>query len=106
MHGTDLGIAWETRPGEVALAFGDTFGAQWSPPGGAGGDWRSNVLAFSRDADLSDGLTIDAMVQDSPCHAAEILDARHVKNFETTVIPTSGFAIGDRQYPSYMSVRR
>ncbi|WP_342660167.1 hypothetical protein Rruber_04781 [Rhodococcus ruber] len=106
VHGTDLGIAWETRPGEVALAFGDTFGAQWSPPGGAGGDWRSNVLAFSRDADLSDGLTIDAMVQDSPCHAAEILDARHVKNFETTVIPTSGFAIGDRQYLSYMSVRR
>jgi hypothetical protein len=45
-------------------------------------------------------------VQDSRCHAAEILSSRKVANWETTVIPTSGFAIGDRQYLSYMSVRR
>ncbi len=106
VNGTDLGIMWESRPGEVSVAFGDTFGSDWEPPGAVGGDWRSNVLAFSSDTDLSDGMTIDAMVQDSACHAAEILDSRHVRNFETTVIPTSGFAIGDRQYLSYMSVRR
>lgn len=29
-----------------------------------------------------------------------------MKNWETTVIPTSGFAIDDRQYMSYMSIRR
>ena len=41
-------------------------------------------------------MTIDSMVQDSRCHAAEIIDARHIANWETTAIPTSGFAIGGR----------
>ncbi|MFF2028012.1 DUF4185 domain-containing protein, partial [Streptomyces sp. NPDC058171] len=106
VDGTDLGITWETRPGEVAVAFGDTFGKDWAPPGAFGEDWRSNVLGHSTDTDLSDGMTIDSMVQDSRCHAAEIIDSRHINNFETTTIPTSGFAIGDRQYLSYMSVKR
>ena len=106
VDGTDLGITWETKPGEVAVAFGDTFGKDWAPPGAFGEDWRSNVLGHSTDTDLSDGMTIDSMVQDSRCHAAEIIDSRHVNNFETTTIPTSGFAIGDRQYLSYMSVKR
>ncbi|WP_370011175.1 DUF4185 domain-containing protein [Nocardia cyriacigeorgica] len=108
VDGTDLGLMWENRPGEVAVVFGDTFGKGWSP-GGAGGeddDWRSNVLGYSTDRDLSDGLTLDTMVQDSRCHAAELLGSRKVKNWETTTIPTSGFALGDRQYLSYMSVNR
>lgn len=106
VDGTDLGITWESRPGEVAVAFGDTFGKDWTPPGANGTDWRSNVLGHSTDRDLSDGMTIDSMVQDSRCHAAELLGSRKLKNWETTTIPTSGFAIGDRQYMSYMSVRR
>ncbi|MFC3963753.1 DUF4185 domain-containing protein [Nocardia jiangsuensis] len=108
VDGTDLGFAYESKPGEVAVVFGDTFGAGWGP-GGAGGedeDWRSNVLGFSTDRDLADGMTIDTMVQDSPCHAAELLGSRKIKNWETTTIPTSGFALGDRQYLSYMSVNR
>ncbi|MBH0781232.1 DUF4185 domain-containing protein [Nocardia bovistercoris] len=104
VDGTDLGLMWETEPGKVAVVFGDTFGAGWEYGGADGPDWRSNVLAFSSDADLSDGLTIDTMVQDSRCHAAEFLASRKIKNWETTVIPTSGFAIGKRQYLSYMSV--
>ncbi|MGW4479906.1 DUF4185 domain-containing protein [Rhodococcus triatomae] len=106
VNGTDLGITWETKPGQVAIAFGDTFGSDWTPPGANGEDWRSNVLGYSTDRDLSDGLTIDSMVQDSRCHAAELLSSRKIKNWETTTIPTSGFALGDRQYMSYMSVRR
>ncbi|MGV9614994.1 DUF4185 domain-containing protein [Nocardia xishanensis] len=106
VDGTDLGLMWETKPGEVAVVFGDTFGEGWAPGGAGGPDWRSNVLAYSTDRDLSDGLTIDTMVQDSRCHAAEILSSRKIKNWETTVIPTSGFAIGKRQYLSYMSVNR
>lgn len=108
VDGTDLGFAWENKPGEVAVVFGDTFGEGWGP-GGAGGvdeDWRSNVLGYSTDRDLSDGMTIDTMVQDSRCHAAEILGSRKIKNWETTTIPTSGFALGNRQYLSYMSVNR
>ncbi|WP_029897434.1 DUF4185 domain-containing protein [Nocardia brasiliensis] len=108
VDGTDLGVLWEAAPGEVAVAFGDTFGKGWVT-GGAGRedqDWRSNVLAYSTDRDLSDGLSLDRMVQDSRCHAAEILSSRKIKNWETTTIPTSGFALGERQYLSYMSVNR
>ncbi|MDL9938517.1 DUF4185 domain-containing protein [Gordonia sp. ABSL1-1] len=104
--GTDLGIMWESAPGQVAIVFGDTFGKGFKPPGANGGDWRSNVLGFSRDRDLSDGLSIDTMVQDSRCHAVQILDSRHIDFYEMTTIPTSGFTVGNRQYLSYMSVRR
>ncbi|MBF6214977.1 DUF4185 domain-containing protein [Nocardia puris] len=105
VDGTDLGIMWESAPGEIAVAFGDTVGQGFHPPGGMGGDWRSNVLAFSSDRDLSDGMTYDRMVTDSRCHAAEILSSRKMDNVEITTIPTSGFALGDRQYLSYMSIR-
>ncbi|WP_441954222.1 DUF4185 domain-containing protein [Nocardia sp. 2TAF39] len=108
VDGTDLGLMWETGPDEVAVVFGDTFGKGWGG-GGAGHDdqdWRSNVIGFSSDRDLSDGLTLDTFAQDTRCHAAEILGSRKVKNWETTTIPTSGFAIGHRQYLSYMSVNR
>ncbi|WP_369639349.1 DUF4185 domain-containing protein [Nocardia sp. JMUB6875] len=106
VDGTDLGLLWETKPGQVAVVFGDTFGKGWQA-GGAGTDqqdWRSNTIAYSSNRDLSRGLILDDFVQNSRCHAAEILDSRKVKNFETTTIPTSGFAIGARQYLTYMSV--
>ncbi|GAA5046376.1 DUF4185 domain-containing protein [Nocardia callitridis] len=105
VDGTDLGLMWETEPGKVAVVFGDTFGAG-SGVGGGGEDWRSNILAYSTDRELGDGLSLDTFVQDSRCHATEILGSRKIKNWETTTIPTSGFAIGDRQYLSYMSVNR
>ncbi|GAC83321.1 hypothetical protein GP2_011_00470 [Gordonia paraffinivorans NBRC 108238] len=105
INGTDLGIMWEAEPDKVAIVFGDTFGKGFRPPGANGRDWRSNVLGFSSDKDLSDGLFIDTMIQDSRCHAAELLSARRIDHYEITVIPTSGFAVGDRQYMSYMSVR-
>ncbi|WP_067846906.1 DUF4185 domain-containing protein [Nocardia lijiangensis] len=105
VDGTDLGIMWESAPGEIAVAFGDTVGRGFHPPGGMGGDWRSNVLAFSTDRELSDGMTYDRMVTDGRCHAAEVLSSRKLDNVEITTIPTSGFALGDRQYLSYMSIR-
>ncbi|AVH21771.1 DUF4185 domain-containing protein [Nocardia cyriacigeorgica] len=105
VQGTDLGIMWESAPGEIATAFGDTVGRGFHPPGGMGGDWRSNVLAFSTDRTLGDGMTYDRMVTDSRCHAAEVLSSRKLDNVEVTTIPTSGFALGERQYMSYMSIR-
>ncbi|NMO03765.1 DUF4185 domain-containing protein [Gordonia sp. TBRC 11910] len=107
VKGTDLGIMWQSKPGQVAIAFGDTFGKGFTPPGANGGDWRSNILGFSstKAKDLSKGLAIDTMVQDSRCHAVQVLSSRHVNYYEMTTIPTSGFAIGKRQYMTYMSVR-
>lgn len=105
VDGTDLGIMWESEPGKIAVAFGDTVGRDFHPPGGQGQDWRSNVLAFSTDRNLSNGMSFDEMVQDSRCHAAEILGSRKLDNVEITTIPTSGFALGSRQYLSYMSIR-
>ncbi|GAA5045170.1 DUF4185 domain-containing protein [Nocardia callitridis] len=105
VDGTDLGIMWESAPGEIATAFGDTVGRGFHPPGGMGEDWRSNVLAFSSDHDLDDGVTYDRMITDDRCHAAEVLSSRKMDNVEVTTIPTSGFAVGERQYMSYMSIR-
>lgn len=105
VNGTDLGIMWESAPGEIAVAFGDTVGRDFHPPGGFGEDWRSNLLAFSTDTELADGITFDRMVTDSRCHAAELLSSKKLDNIEMTTIPTSGFALGDRQYMSYMSIR-
>ncbi|MEU0542819.1 DUF4185 domain-containing protein [Nocardia sp. NPDC005978] len=105
VEGTDLGIIWESKPGEVAIAFGDSVGDDFHPPGGFGNDWRSNLLAFSTDRELGDGVTIDRFVTDSRCHAVELLTSKKLDNIEITTIPTSGFAIGDRQYMSYMSIR-
>ncbi|RJO76733.1 DUF4185 domain-containing protein [Nocardia panacis] len=105
VQGTDLGIMWESAPGEIAVAFGDTIGREFHPPGGMGTDWRSNVLGFSTDRDLGHGMVLDRMVTDGRCHAAEVLSSRKLDNVEITTIPTSGFAIGERQYLSYMSIR-
>lgn len=104
VNGTDLGIMWKATPNKVAVAFGDTFGRGFRPPGANGGDWRSNTLGFSADTKLADGMSIDTMVQDSRCHAAELIASRKVNYAEQTTIPTSGFAIGNRQYMSYMSI--
>ncbi|MGH2345442.1 MAG: DUF4185 domain-containing protein [Chloroflexota bacterium] len=54
IKGTDLGIMWTDERGRVLIAFGDTFGSQWTGTGSRSGDpaaidWRSNTLAFSRD---------------------------------------------------------
>ncbi|GED97506.1 DUF4185 domain-containing protein [Gordonia crocea] len=103
--GTDLGIMWESKPGQIAVAFGDTFGKGFKPPGANGGDWRSNIIGFSSDRKLADGMSIDTMIQDSRCHAVQVVDARHINHYELTTIPTSGFAIGERQFMTYMSVR-
>lgn len=104
VNGTDLGIMWQATPDKVAVAFGDTFGKGFRPPGANGGDWRSNTLGFSTNKNLARGLTLDSMVQDSRCHAAEVIASRKINHVEQTVIPTSGFAIGNRQYMSYMSI--
>ena len=69
--GTDLGIIWEMQPGKYGIFFGDTFGRDFKPdqsnPGPNGGSWRSNVLAFSEDDDLEDGLSFSGMAVERGC---------------------------------------
>jgi hypothetical protein len=101
VHGTDLGILWRDSRGRLAVAFGDTYGAGW---GGRGAgpdtaDWRCNTLAHA-----TDDLRIESMVTDRPGHAAQIL-ARDPSVPEITVIPTTGIAVGARDYLHYMSVQ-
>ena len=103
--GTDLGIMWDNGSGEILTAFGDTFG-DWGGPGGGGGDWRSNVLLRSSDADLSDGMVFDSAVEDAPGHAGEIIPSLKINGEEMTTIPTAGIEVGGRQYLAFMSVRQ
>lgn len=110
--GTDLGIVWDGGAGQCLIAFGDTYGAGWGGWGGgpARADWRSNVLAISRDRDPRDGLSFDAMISDRPSHAREILPSPKIDEDEHTLIPTAGISVphgaGHRQIMHYMSVQR
>jgi hypothetical protein len=101
VHATDLGIMWRDSRGRLAVAFGDTYGAGWGGRGAGpdSADWRCNTLAHA-----TDDLRIESMVTDRPGHAAQIL-ARDPTVPEVTVIPTSGIAVGGRDYLHYMSVR-
>lgn len=102
--GTDLGIMWDNGDGEVLFAVGDTFG-NWSGPGGGGGDWISNALLRSSDAELNDGMSFDSAVLDVDGSAKELVPSKKINGDEMTTIPTAGIAVGDRQYMAYMSVK-
>lgn len=110
--GTDLGIVWELQPGRYGLFFGDTFGSDFYPnfvnPGPNGGSWRSNVLLFSEDADLSDGLTIDgAAMDESGKYAREICYGGKdgSGNGDWTSIPTAAIRANGADYVHYMNIR-
>lgn len=111
--GTDLGIMWEMGNGAVGLFFGDTFGKDFqpSPNGGPnGGNWRSNVLAFSSDSDLNDGLTFSGMavMTANPLAAREIIHSPHITNGtgSHTAIPTAAIHADGADYVHYMDIRR
>lgn len=109
VKGTDLGIMWPSRPGQVLLAFGDTLGMAWRGIGTHDltqlHDWRSNTLARSTDRNLADGLRFDSYVTDLPIHAKELLPSKKIDHVEVTVIPTGGINVGGRDFMAYMSVR-
>ncbi|MGH3437881.1 MAG: DUF4185 domain-containing protein, partial [Sciscionella sp.] len=107
IHGTDLGIPWDNGRGEVLIAFGDTYGEGWGGDGAGpqAADWRWNVLARSTTGDLSGGIVLDDVVRRQDGLAAQILP-HDDKVTEHTVIPTSGIAIGGRNYLHYMSIRQ
>lgn len=106
LGGTDLGVIWEIEPGRYGILFGDSYGKDFRPvsgggPGGAS-DWRSNVLAFSEDTDLSDGLAFSSMLTaaDNPGRAIPVIERPNYYSF--TPIPTSAIELDGVQYLHYM----
>lgn len=109
--GTDLGIIWELTSGKYGMFFGDTFGSDFKPntanPGPNGTSWRSNVLAFSEDTDLDDGMTISSMASDNSGKAREIVyggkDGSGMGDL--TSIPTAAIRANGIDYVHYMNIR-
>lgn len=98
--GCDLGIIWETDPGNYGIFFGDTFGSDFTPnpnsPGPNGSRWRSNVLGFSKNTDLDQGIVFDNMVAGSDGKAKEILPG--AKTGSTSSIPTAAIRVNGVDY--------
>lgn len=109
--GTDLGITWEITPGKYGMFFGDTFGGDFVPnlyaPNPGGSNWRGNVLLFSEDTDLSDGLTVTDAATDYQGRAREICFSAHITdgNSDYTSIPTGAVHAGSADYVHYMNIR-
>lgn len=109
--GTDLGIVWEISAGYYGLFFGDTFGSDFNPnfnaPGPNGGSWRSNVLLFSDDTTLEDGLTITGAATDQWGNARQIVYSAHNTsgNGDYTSIPTSAVHANGKDYVHYFNIK-
>lgn len=103
VDGTDLGSMF-LHGDTVYIALGDTFGCCRPANGGAGGDnWRNNVLAYTTDHDLEDGITFDAMITGPDGKARAVLQREPE---DVTAIPTYGIAVDDRLYLHYMAVKQ
>ena len=108
---TDLGIAWEMGAGKTGIFFGDTFGKNFViiPQGGPGyaSNWRSNVLAFSEDTNLADGLSFSNMAVDKDGNAREIAYSAHNTSGQGdfTSIPTAAIRANGVDYLHYMNIR-
>jgi hypothetical protein len=103
--GQDLGSMFRAD-GKTWFVFGDTFGRR-DPgmTGGGGSEWRSNTLAYTKDTNPSDGITLDGYIVDDTKWAKELISAKQVDGVEMTVIPTYGFAANGAMYLAYMSVK-
>jgi len=110
---TDLGIMWAMDNGRAGIFFGDTQGKDFVPSGNGGGNgsnWRSNVLAFSDDSDLSNGLIFSgmAMEPDNAGTAGQIIHSDHITDGtgSFSAIPTAAIHAGNADYVHYMDVRQ
>lgn len=109
--GTDLGIVWEMTPQHYGIFFGDTFGQDFVPnasnPGPNGSNWRSNVLAFSNDINLDDGLTFSSMASDNSGNAREIIPGGKDQsgNGNLTSIPSAAIRANGADYVHYFNIR-
>lgn len=103
--GTDLGIVWEMDAGRYGCFFGDTFGNDFRPdpqhPGPNGGNWRSNVLAFSENKNLDSGIVFTGMVIGQQARAREMIPG-HQAGLPTS-IPTAAVRADGKDYVHYFN---
>lgn len=108
--GTDLGIFWQMKGSKVGIFFGDTHGKEFiaekdGKGGGNGANWRSNVLAFSSDNHLEDGIKIDSMALDENGSAREICAGGKTNPQKyNTSIPTAAIRVNNTDYVHYMNI--
>lgn len=108
VYGTDLGLMWQMGRNQVGLFFGDTSGEGFvvNKNGGNGSNWRSNVVAFSSDTNMEDGLKIDSMLLDSEGKAREICAGGKTNpDVYQTSIPTGAIRAGKLDCVHYMNIR-
>lgn len=109
--GTDLGIIWEMEKGQYGIFFGDTFGQDFVPqpssPGPNGGSWRSNVLGFSDNTNLDEGMVIHDMAEDDSGHAREIIYSAKDNSGQGdwTSIPTAAIRANGIDYVHYFNMK-
>ena len=109
--GTDLGIIWEIQPGKYGIFFGDTYGRDFTPnpanPGPNGGSWRCNVLAYSEDTNLEDGLSFSSMATDDRGDAREIIYGAKDESGsgDWTSIPAAAIHANNADYVLYFNIR-
>jgi hypothetical protein len=108
LGGTDLGIMWAMGHGKTGMWFGDTFGSDWTPDEN-GKDWRSNVLAFSDNQDLDNGIKFNSMAMSADGKKARmIINSVHdtTGKGDFTAIPTGAIRVKGVDYVSYMDVKQ
>lgn len=107
VYGTDLGLMWHQKGNRIGMFFGDTSGEGFvvNKNGGNGSNWRSNVLAFSSDTDLTDGLKIDSMLLDEEGKALEVCPGGKTNpEVYQTSIPTSAIRAGKTDCVHIMNI--
>lgn len=98
--GTDLGFPiYNSTNDKMHVAFGDTF----MDAASQSGLWRSNVLGWTDDHDLSDGLNIKGFKTGGGNAATAIIDGWHMDEYEMTKIPTGGIEVNGVLYMWYFS---
>lgn len=107
VYGTDLGIMWHMTDDRFGIFFGDTNGTGFEAyrNGGNGTNWRSNVLAFSNDTELENGLTINGMFLDGDGKADEVCaGGKSSPDVYQTSIPTSAIRAADTDCVHIMNI--
>jgi hypothetical protein len=111
--GTDLGIMWDNGDpanNQVLMAFGDTNGYCGIP----GKQWRYNALFRSSDRSLAKTIAVPNGVPSNqysgspvwrPGISKQIINTINQAPEETGIIPTSGVAVGGKQFLNFMSIK-